>query len=260
MSSAAIRSALTPNSASRSSAPPRPASRITSSGSSIRWNPPEPSSPLTTRVTFMSTMARRCRDGTTSIRLSPRSRRATLPSSNTRGVPGRPSAAPVMTTGEPTGAARVTSEISATSAAGRAAPNPAAYSPHSPWLNAVASASLGWLVDSADTPGRWPSVSSARLASARLGPTSTKVRTPSAYSVSRPLTNWTGEATWRASRSTIASRDPSPAGYSAPVTLATTGRRGGRTSSRSSTERSGALAGATIWVWNAWLTGSRTHE
>ena len=48
------------------------------------------------------------------------------------------------------------------------------------------------------------------------------------------------------------------AGYSAPVTLPTSGISGGAIGSRSSTWRSGSLAGATISVWKAWLTGMRT--
>ena len=40
------------------------------------------------------------------------------------------------------------------------------------------------------------------------------------------------------------------------MTLATTGTRGGCRSSRARVRRSGSLAGATISVWNAWLTGS----
>jgi hypothetical protein len=42
-----------------------------------------------------------------------------------------------------------------------------------------------------------------------------------------------------------------------PVTLATSGICGSEMLSRSSTLRSGLLAGATILVWKAWLTGMR---
>ena len=41
------------------------------------------------------------------------------------------------------------------------------------------------------------------------------------------------------------------------MTLATIGSTGARTSSRRSATFSGSLAGATIEVWNAWLTGMR---
>ena len=41
------------------------------------------------------------------------------------------------------------------------------------------------------------------------------------------------------------------------MTLATSGRAGSEMLSRSSTLRSGLLAGATILVWKAWLTGMR---
>ena len=58
--------------------------------------------------------------------------------------------------------------------------------------------------------------------------------------------------------SSICSSTPSPVGYSSPSTLATIGSCGGRRPSRCSVARSGALAGATISVWKAWLTGSGT--
>ena len=86
----------------------------------------------------------------------------------------------------------------------------------------------------------------------RFGPTSTKTRAPSRYSVSTPLMNCTGEATCCASSSTISSR---VWGYSSPVTLATMGSRGGRMSISAMISRSGMLAGATIRVWKAWETG-----
>ena len=93
-----MRSADTPNSLCRSNTPARAASRITSSSSVIVWNDPLPSSLFTTRVTCLSSIALRNRAGTTSISSSPPRIRSRLASSNTRCVPGSPSAAPVITT------------------------------------------------------------------------------------------------------------------------------------------------------------------
>ena len=45
--------------------------------------------------------------------------------------------------------------------------------------------------------------------------------------------------------------------WNSPSTFATTGIRGGDSVMRFSIARSGSAAGATIAVWNAWLTGSR---
>src|SRR5512132_334976 len=95
---------------------------------------------------------------------------------------------------------------------GRAAvgkPRPAAYSPHSAWLNDGTSPNFGWLVNSAETSSCEPSTSSTKPCSAFFGPTSTKTRAPASYSVRRPLTNCTGEATCRPRTSSIVSTSAS---------------------------------------------------
>ena len=165
-SSAATRSGGIPNCSARSSAAPRAASLMTSLCRSMACIDPEPSSPLTTRTMCLSTIARRKRAGIRSMHCSPRRMRPTLPSSNSGPPPGRPSAAPVMTTVSST---RFASET-------ETAPSPAAYSPASAWSKASESSSLGWLVASDTTSS--PSASSTKPCSARLGPTSTKTRTP----------------------------------------------------------------------------------
>src|ERR1039457_1416114 len=83
-------------------------------------------------------------------------------------------------------------------------PRPAAYRPASAALKEGKSPFLGWLVNRVRTSScSEPSTSSAKPCSARFGPTSTKTRAPASYRVCRPLTNWTGEATWRPSASSI---------------------------------------------------------
>ena len=72
---------------------------MTSAVSTIVSKLPEPSSSLTTRVMCLSSILRRNRCGIRSMNCSPASSRATFPSSKTWSVPGRPRAAPVMTTG-----------------------------------------------------------------------------------------------------------------------------------------------------------------
>ena len=141
----------------------------------------------------LSRISWRIRVGMTSIPCSPCRMRATLASSKTCGAPGRPSAAPVMTTGSadgagvrrrtrglvevtgehPTGSRRRVSGRSATRRTLDAvptltAPMPDAYSPHSAWLKAVVSPSLGWFVASATTSS--PRTSAANPCSALLRP------------------------------------------------------------------------------------------
>ncbi len=100
-SKARSRSGSTPNSATRSSGACRPASLITSRSLEMVSNDASPDGGLTSRVMCLSSMPRRIRRGMLSMNCSPARIRATLPSSNTRSTPGRPSAAPVMTTGSP---------------------------------------------------------------------------------------------------------------------------------------------------------------
>jgi hypothetical protein len=80
---------------------PRAASRITSSGSVIVWNEPLPSSLFTTRVMCLSSIAFRKRAGTTSMSSSPPQDAPHVGVVEHRGVPGNPSAAPVITTAAP---------------------------------------------------------------------------------------------------------------------------------------------------------------
>src|SRR5512139_707345 len=115
------------------------------------------------------------------------------------GAPGDVGVATVVSTGD--GVAAVTADV----AAGRAYPRPAAQRPHSAALNDGTSPLLGWFVNSASTSSCAPSTSSTKPCSAFLGPTSTKTRAPASYSVFRPQTNWTGDATCRPSRSSIVS-------------------------------------------------------
>ena len=114
-----------PNSSPRSNSPARPASLITSAGSSMVWNVPVPSSPLTRRVMWRSAISRRTRAGIASMNCSPCSRRDRFPSSNTFSVPGVPAAAPVMTTGSSSRAGRSSVETGA-AAGSEGAPTPAA--------------------------------------------------------------------------------------------------------------------------------------
>ncbi len=84
----------------------------------------------------------------------------------------------------PAGAAAATragASAGAPAAAGGSKPKPAAYSPHSAWLKAASSVSLGKLVNSASTSScREPSTSSTKPCSAFFGPTSTNTRAPAA--------------------------------------------------------------------------------
>ena len=90
----------TPNSLSRSKAPPRPASLMTSRDiRDVLKSGLSPFSLLTRRRMCFSDhgIAELCRDGANE--LSPRKMRSILPSSKICSVPGRPSDAPVITTG-----------------------------------------------------------------------------------------------------------------------------------------------------------------
>ena len=78
---------------------------MTSPSLSIDSKTGSPVSLLTSRVMCLSTISRRTWRGTTSMNCWPERMRATFSSSNTRSVPGRPSAAPVMTTGSDSGGA-----------------------------------------------------------------------------------------------------------------------------------------------------------
>src|SRR5664280_2231852 len=98
-SSALLRSSSMPYSATTSRAPARAASLMTSLVLSIVWKLPAPSSPLTSRTMFLSTILDRKRDGIRSMNCSPRRILATFMSSKTRSPPGRPRPAPVTTTG-----------------------------------------------------------------------------------------------------------------------------------------------------------------
>ena len=237
----ASRSASTPNSRTRSSAPIRPASLMTSAVSSIVTKLPEPSSSLTTRVMCLSSMRRRNRCGISadelltgeqpadvrvvedvlgagqaerragdddglvgggladvtarcgagvggqaaldasakmwpsscsdrrSVGAVPCAADADVPARGWRrrrglgpgAVPARPRAAAGVprcrcraVPGRRAGCLRGRSEAGPARAgrgdgASAAVPRPAAYSPHSAWLNATMSPDLGWLVNSA---------------------------------------------------------------------------------------------------------------
>ena len=94
----------------------------------------------------------------------------------------------------------------------RPTPRPAAYSPHSAWLNDGDVAALRVVGEQREHVVVSPSTSSTKPCSAFFGPTSTKTRAPASYSVCRPLTNCTGEATWRPSMSSIVVATSAPVG------------------------------------------------
>ena len=99
-SNAASRAASMPNCSTTSKGACLPASLMTSASRSMVSNVGlAPSSPLTSRVMCMSTIRWRYRRGMVSMNCCPSRIRATFSSSNTRSTPGRPSAAPVTTTG-----------------------------------------------------------------------------------------------------------------------------------------------------------------
>ena len=91
--------ASTPNSATTSSGACRPASLMTSASSSMVSKVGSPDSRFTSRVMCMSTICCRSRCGMVSMNCWPSRIRCRFSSSKTRSTPGRPSAAPVMTTG-----------------------------------------------------------------------------------------------------------------------------------------------------------------
>src|SRR5690348_5102308 len=111
------------------------------------------------------------------------------------------------------GAATGAGAAAGTGAAAAGKPRPAAYRPHSAWLNATSSASFGWLVNSATTSSCvLPSTSSTKPCNAFFGPTSTNTRAPASYSVRNPFTNCTGEATCLARMSNICGTTSGPVG------------------------------------------------
>ena len=97
-SRAASRSSGKPNSSTRSRAPARPASLMTSSGSWMVSKRASPLAPFTKRVICRSRIRARSSSGTVPMKPSPRRIRATWSSSKTRVFPGRPRAAPVIPT------------------------------------------------------------------------------------------------------------------------------------------------------------------
>ena len=99
MSSASSRALSTPNCSMTSYGAICPASLMTSATLSTSWKLPDPDSSLTRRVIRMSAIIARYLSGTAVMNCWPSSSRATLASSKTGCLPGRPSEAPVMTSG-----------------------------------------------------------------------------------------------------------------------------------------------------------------
>ena len=134
-----------------------------------------------------------------------------------RGRFGATAAAGGVTAGAATAIAAAGAEtaggVTAAAATGatRPVPCPDAYSPHSAWLNDDQVTELRVIGVRDSTPAS-PSTSLAKPHSARLGPVSTNTRAPASYSVRSPVTNCTGDATWRPRISRISSSAPGPVG------------------------------------------------
>ena len=87
---------------------------------------------------------------------------------------------------------------------GAAVPSPAAYSPHSAWLKEATSPSFGWLVNSArHVVGASQHVLDEAV-QRLLGPDLDEDSRARRVERLQPFTNWTGDATWRPSKSIIA--------------------------------------------------------
>ena len=141
----------------------------------------------------------------------------------------------------------------------RPTPSPAAYRPHSAWLNATTSPSFGWLVNSDTTSRRSPRTSSTKPCSAFFGPTSTKTRAPAAYSVSQALheLHRRGDLP-RQDVEHLRRPRPAPSGRTRRSRWRRSAAPAAAAASRSRRARSGSLAGRHDRVWKAWLTGSGT--
>ena len=136
---------------------------------------------------------------------------------------------------------------------------PAAYSPHSAWLNATTSPCFGWLVNSATTSRRFCAEhvfdeAVERLLRADLDEHAGALRVERAQALDE-LHRRGDLAGEDVEHLLLHVRHPSGTARRRRWRRSAASATGG--SRRTSACRSGSLAGATIDVWNAWLTGSR---